>query len=76
MNRRTLGRNGVQITEEGSPAIRGKTFPMVRLNKEKMSVNVGEFIFTVAKVRSSAERKRNSGKARSLKTVENIGNRH
>lgn len=41
-----------------------------------MSVNVGEFIFTVAKVRSSAERKRNSGKAGSLKTVENIGNRH
>lgn len=44
--------------------------------KERMGVDVGEFIFTVGKVRSSAERKTNSGKVRSLKRIENIRNRH
>lgn len=62
---------------EGLPPRRGKTFPMRRMReKERMSVDVGEFIFTVGKVRSSAERKTNSGKVRSLKTVEDIRNRH
>lgn len=72
-----LGRNGVQITEEGLPVTRGKTFPMMRLKeKERMTVNVGDFIFTVGKLRSSTDRKSNSGQVGSSKTVENIGNRH
>lgn len=59
------------------PPRRGKTFPLKRMReKERMSMDVGEFIFTVRKVRSSAERKMNSGKVGSLKTVENIRNRH
>lgn len=62
---------------EGLPRKRRKKFPIRRMReKERMGVDVGEFIFTVGKVRSSAERKTNWGKVRSLKRVENIRNRH
>lgn len=49
---------------------------MMRIReKERMSVDVSEFIFTVWKVGSSAERKTNSGKVGSWKTVENTRNK-
>lgn len=42
------------------PRKRRKKFPIRRMReKERMGVDVGEFIFTVGKVRSSAERKTN-----------------
>lgn len=43
--------------------------------EREMSVDVSEFIFTVWKVGSSAERKTNSGKDGSWKTVENTRNK-
>lgn len=45
---------------KGLSVIREKTLPVMRLwEKERMSVNVHTFVFTVGKVRSSTESKKN-----------------
>lgn len=47
MEKETWQEMGSTSQVEGLPAIRGKTFPVMRIREERVSVNAGKFVFTI-----------------------------
>lgn len=52
MEKETWQETGSKSQVEGLPVIRGKIFPVMRIRKERVSVNVGKFVFTVHNMES------------------------